>query len=54
MVRKGLLVIGLALIAVLLMLPAGASVAQGPGELVLPAGAIKLSDAIPHMGEHWA
>lgn len=46
----------LALLLVMLLLASGPApaVAQGPAELKLPAGAIKISEAVPAMGEHWA
>lgn len=40
---------------VLALLLSGVSIAQAPtGEMKLPEGAVKLSDAVPAMGEHWA
>lgn len=42
-------------LALLLLLGSGVSIAQAPaGEMKLPEGAIKISDAVPAMGEHWA
>lgn len=55
MKKKGKIIRGISLaLAVFLLLGTVPSIAQAPGETKVPEGAIKLSEAVPAMGEHWA